>query len=194
MNKYFDAIEKAKQNRGLFEAFGYSDGKSADQLEKSHIENIFENDAPTRGFTIDKSGKEVKERLQKMLTDEQQVCTMLQVSWTEMLSRFEEKPTVPPIKACYYMVDGWEDKLGDLPLMFPWEELCCEGPVDSTSYMESTPAEEQEICKKKREYNDLVEKYIGCKKEIALLETMIDNFSDDKVYKLTVREATMLGW
>ena len=194
MNNYFDAIEKAKQNRGLFEAFGYSDGKSADQLEKSHIENIFENDAPARGFTIDKSGKEVKERLQKMLADEQQTCTMLQVSWTEMFAKFEEKPSVPPIKCCYYMVDGWEDKLGDLPLMFPWEETYCNEAVVSESYMDTTPTEKEDVCKQRREYNDLVEKYIGCKKEIALLETMIDNFSDDKVYKLTVKEATMLGW
>ena len=92
------------------------------------------------------------------------------------------------------MVDGWEDKLGDLPLMFPWDQLCCDKPVDANSYMESTPKAEEEVCKQRRDYNELVEKYIGCKKEIALLETMIDNFSDDKIYKLTVKEAAMLGW
>lgn len=193
MNKYFEAIEKAKVARGLFESFGYSDKK--DTLEKSHVEDIFERDAPSRGFTIDKNGKEIKERLQKMLADEQQTCTMLQVTWTEMLSKFEDKPTQPAIKELYYMVDGWEDKLGDLPLMFPWDKTYCNAESPSIDgYMESTPSAEAELCKQRREYNDIVQRYIGCKKEIALLQTMIDNFSDEKIYKLTVKEAAMLGW
>ena len=192
MENYFDAIEKAKQHRGLFETFGYTDEKS-ESLQKSHIEEIFDKDAPSRGFTIDKDGKEIKERLQKMLAEEQQTCTMLQVTWTEMLGKFEEKPTQPAIKELYYMVDGWEDQLGDLPLMFPWDKTYCKSEsVDG--YMESTPNAEEELCKQRRDYNDLVQRYIGCKKEIALLETMIDNFSDEKIYKLTVKEAAMLGW
>lgn len=192
MEKYFEAIEKAKQHRGLFETFGYSDQVS--ELQKSHIEEIFDKDAPSRGFTIDKNGKEIKERLQKMLAEEQQTCTMLQVQWTEMLAKFEEKPTVPPIKELYYMVDGWEDQLGDLPLMFPWDKIYCNEAAPVDGYMETTPSTEAELCKQRREYNDLVQRYIGCKKEIALLETMIDNFSDEKIYKLTVKEAAMLGW
>ena len=192
MEKYFEAIEKAKQHRGLFETFGYTDEKS-ESLQKSHIEEIFDRDAPSRGFTIDKNGKEIKERLQKMLQEEQQTCTMLQVNWTEMFSKFEEKPTQPAIKELYYMVDGWEDKLGDLPLMFPWDKTYCKSE-SVEGYMESTPSAEEELCKQRRDYNDLVQRYIGCKKEIALLETMIDNFSDEKIYKLTVKEAAMLGW
>lgn len=194
MEGYFDAIEKAKVNRGLFEAFGYTDNKSNDEIKKSHIEELFEHhDAAERGFTIDKTGAEIKPRLQKMLADEQSVCTMLQTKWTTMLGQFEQQPMVPAIKARYYMVDGWEDKLGDLPAMFGWDNLNCDS-CESDNYMETTPNAEQCLCKQRREYNEVVEKYIGCKREIALLETMLDNFQDDKIYKLTVKEAAMLGW
>ena len=191
MDRYFEAIEKGKQHSALFEAFGYTN--SNDTLQKSHIENMFESDAPSRGFTIDKKGIEIKERLKKMLADEQATETMLRIKWTELLPKLDKQPTSPAIKARYYMVDGWEDKLGDLPLMFEWEDLDCCAPV-SDSYVSETPQAEADSKKLRREYNDLVEKYIGCKREIALLETMLAGFSDTKVYKLTVREATMLGW
>lgn len=195
MNKYFEAIEKGKQHSALFETFGYTNVQS-DNLEKSHIENMFEHDAPQRGFTIDKKGSDIKERLKKLLTEEQGVETMLRIKWTEILPKLDKQPTVPAIKARYYLVDGWEDKLGDLPLMFEWEDIDCAPVAESKSdcYVESTPSAEAECKKLRREYNDLVDKYIGCKREIALLNTMIDGFSDTKTYKLTVREATMLGW
>lgn len=193
MSEYFEAIEKGKQHAALFEAFGYSNAK-ANNLEKSHVENLFECGAPERGFTIDKKGIEVKERLKKMLAEEQGTETMLRVKWTELLPKLDKQPTTPAIKARYYMVDGWEDKLGDLPLMYEWEDLDCCIESSSDAYMENTPSADAECKKLRREYNDLVEKYIGCKREIALLNTMIEGFSDTKIYKLTVKEATMLGW
>jgi len=197
MEKYFEAIEKAKTSRGLFETFGYADNKSSDEIKKSHIEDLFESqDAQDRGFTIDRTGAEIKPRLMKMLADEQAVCTMLQTKWATLLEQFEQKPSEPAIKARYYLVDGWEDKLGDLPAYFAWDEIY---PTDAESSIGAScdaiaESGEDCICKKKREYNEIVDKYIGCKREIALLETMLANFIDEKVYRLTVKEATLLGW
>lgn len=199
MSKYFEAIEKAKEHRGLFEIFGYSDKKS-EQLQKSHVGDIFEKDAPSRGFTIDKNGIDIKERLVKLLAETQEDCSVLRTKWTAMFEKFDKKPSEPATKELYYWIDGWEDKIGDLPAVFNWEETCYHSLEESSSpdvgfsvgAEQSNP--EKEFAKQRRDYNDAVEKYIECKKEIALLETMLANFDDEKVYKLTVKEASMLGW
>lgn len=191
---FTDALEKAKSQHGLLESFGYKDS-SKGNLEKSHIENLFEHDAPSRGFTIDKPGTEIKERLKGLLHQEEHELTLTEAKISGILATIpdNEKPTKPVSEVYYYIVDGWESKLGDLPMMYPWDE------VDSPKVVDSCMCSDCQSDKRpegnaKREYNELVYKYVGTKKEIALLMTMIENFSDDKVYSLTVREATMLGW
>lgn len=191
---FTDALEKAKSQTGLLECFGYKN-KSKENLEKSHIENLFEHDAPSRGFTIDKSGSEIKERLKGLLHQEDHEVTLLEAKMSSLLTSIPEgdKPTKPVADTYYYMVDGWGHKLGDLPMMYDWSEVdtpptecVCNDCVAGTK-----PQKEHNV---KREYNELVYKYIAAKKEIALLMTMLENFSDEKIYSLTVREATMLGW
>lgn len=199
MSKYFETIEKAKEHKGLFETFGYSDTNS-EQLQKSHVDDIFEEDAPSRGFTIDKNGIDIKERLVKLLAETQENCSVLRTKWTAMLEKFDKKPSEPATKGLYYWIDGWEDKIGELPAIFNWEEICSrsleESPSSDVSFSVEAeqPNPEKELAKQKGDYNDAVEKYIKCRKEIALLETMLANFDDEKVYKLTVKEASMLGW
>ena len=191
---FTDALEKAKTQTGLFESFGYSN-KAKEKLEKSHVENLFGHDAPSRGFTIDKKGTEIKERLNGLLQQEEHESTLLEAKMSAMLSSMPEgeKPTKSVSETYYYMVDGWEHKLGDLPMMFDWSEVDSKDH-DSGCGCSDCTAGTTNNKNVKREYNELVYKYISTKKEIALLRTMIENFSDDKMYSLTVREATMLGW
>lgn len=155
-------------------------------IEKSHILEQFNN-----SLTISKKGAEIKEKLQKVLQDEQEEINSLSNTLLELKIKIVDEPTLTAQESCSWKIDGFEDKVSDLPMFYPWES-CSETLKDSVEYVgESRP---EEVRKMKSDYNNLASKLVDCKLEVMMLNTMIGNFEDKKVYSLNIRQAAMLGF
>jgi len=144
-----------------------------DLIEKSHINEFVYN----KDMEISKTGKELKEKFGEMLKEEIDDVRGLSTKINEKVEEISERPTKKVKDVWGWRIDGWEDKLPVLPLVYN-EEYIVGGAPD----------------KDKCEYDRLVSRLIDCSIEVIMLNTMIDNMKDSKEYKLTVRQASMLGF
>lgn len=160
-----------------------------DEIQKSHITEIF--GYGQNQIQISKTGKEIKSALQGIKAKEEAEKSKYLTQYTTILAQIGCEPTEDVEE---YVVDGFTDKLGDVPKMFSWRECY----NDSGSLSSFTNLQEKEsandICKLKEQYNRCVRKYIDCCKEIAQIDTMINNLEDSKKFSLTVKQATILGF
>lgn len=201
-DQFTEALEKSRGGIGVLKGFGYRNDTEDDKIEKSHIEQIFEHDAAKRGFVIDKRGKEIKEKLRKMLEEEERSKSMLEIRIDTLRAHINEDPDVDIPKDRYYLVDGWMEKMSNIPDLYSWDKInsseCPDRAKEDSGLINADSGPSNTMKKpcgqKMQEYNDCVYKYIDCQKEIAMLNTMLSNFKDDAIYSLTVREATLLGW
>jgi hypothetical protein len=165
---------------------------SNSDLIKSHIGYQFSS---SENLKVTKKGSEIKEKL-KAIKDKE----LLEISGyqSKMEALKAVIPTAPSEPANDYNYEGIEvlEKL----MMFPWNETYCNGDneksdmVISASETKPEKSEAQILCDNKREYNRNVDKIIECQKEIVLINTMLNNFSDSKTYDLSVRQAAVLGF
>lgn len=197
-DQFTDALEKSRGGLKILESFGYRNDTEDNKIEKSHIEQIFESDAAKRGFVIDKRGKEIKEKLRKMLEEEERSKSMLEIRIDTLRAHINEDPDVDIPKDRYYLVDGWMEKMSNIPDLYSWDKInsqeCAKENPELVADSGPSNTMKKPCVQKMQEYNDCVYKYIDCQKEIAMLNTMLSNFKDDAIYSLTVREATLLGW
>lgn len=190
MSEFLNAISNKQKSfqDNLLTSFGF------DKIEKSHIEYTF-GDSPD--FKISKSGKEIKEKLKEMMTYEQQEITNYNSMIYGLKSRIKDNPEGDAQTEFYYLLDGFEDKVGVLPGQpFTWKQCDCNRVVSDSGMENSVSSEEKEISQSEMmyQYNEALRKWIGCKREIAMLETMLNNLVDDKSYDLSVKVATTLGF
>lgn len=195
-NKFFYAIKKKRAafHENLLKSFGFSREENQEILQKSHLEPLFYNEAAERGFTVDKKGKDIKEKLRGILQEE----TSLAHQYTAKAEALRIQIKVEPSKKAeegYYQAKEFIEVIQPLPNIYSWEQMaeeliedtCC-NDISLTLKREST------ITQMMRQYNEEVGKLVKSKVDIALINTMLINFDDGKIYKLTVREATALGW
>lgn len=154
-----------------------------ENIEKAHIIESF-----SRDLIISKKGSEIKEALEKVIQNEQNEMTSLLNKMSELKMKINEEPTLPAEKEQYYTIDGFEDKVTDLPMFYPWE--CSK--EDTTGYVGDTTPDERN--KMRSEYNSAASRLVSCKVEVVMLNTMINNFQDKKSYDLNVRQAAILGF
>lgn len=154
-----------------------------ENIEKAHIIESF-----SRDLIISKKGSEIKIALEKVIQNEQNEITTLLNKMSELKIKIGDEPMVPAEKELYYTIDGFEDKITDLPMFYPWG---CE-KSDTTGYVgDNTPDERNQM---RSDYNSAASRLINCKVEIVMLNTMINNFQDNKSYNLNVRQAAVLGF
>lgn len=194
MSEFFDAIRESKQK---------AISKNI-TLQKSHLESVFNTYSNERGFTIPKKGKDIKEKLKKILSDEEQEVASYYAKIVSLNSKIGIEPTGTAEEMEYYLVDGWSEIIGTVPNLYSYEQMVAtrdkesEEEVSGSRFVDienkSTSPGEECVSKLMGQYNENVRKWIGCKREIGMLNTMLSNFEDSKAYDLTVREATILGF
>lgn len=155
-----------------------------ENIEKAHIIESF-----SRDLIISKNGSEIKEALDKIVQKEQEEIITLLNQMSELKIKIGEEPTVPAEKEQYYTIDGFEDKITDLPMFYPWDFKNMEG--DSGYVGDTTPDERNKM---RSDYNSIASRFVNCKVEIVMLNTMINNFEDKKSYNLNIRQASILGF
>lgn len=154
-----------------------------DKIEKSHLLYGFGD-----SFLVEKSGKEIKEKLLIILEKEKQEVSEYKIKLETLQIKIGEEPTKSVKDVFYWEIDGNEDLIGELPLVYDCDE---EIEVEN-SYVTDKPIED--VQKLKQEYKSNISKLIGCLKEIKLINTVLTSYPDDKKYKLSLREVSMLGF
>lgn len=191
MSEFFNAIFDQRKGfqDNLFTSFGFK------KLEKSHIEYTF---GDSSDFKISKTGKEIKEKLNDMMIAEQQEIANYTNIIYNLKSRINENPEGDAQSEFYYLLDGFEDKVGVLPGQpFTWKQCDCNRIVsddDAPSFSNDSSKKEESQSDLMCQYNEALRKWIGCKREIAMLNTMLNNFVDNQSYNLSVKVATTLGF
>lgn len=183
MDKYFDALEKSKGRfqENLFKSFGFRENEG-NELKKSHIINSFSYSDSK--FSITKRGKEIKEKLLKVLEDEKAEILNYTSKMETLKSEVGEEPTSLFSDDYYYLVDGWEDKIPTLPFVYN-----CRTQKEDIMVESNSPSKNL-----RSEYNDIACRLVQCQIEIKMIETMMDSFEDTRLYDLNVRQASMLGF
>lgn len=139
-----------------------------EEISKSHINQF----ASSEEFLIGKTGRELKDKFQYQFKLELEEVKENNKKALEFLTEAGSKPDREFGDLYYWMIDGYEDKLQMLPMVF----------MDS----EGNDA--------KSMYNEYVSRIVAGYIEMLQLKTMINNLKDDKTYKLNVNQATMLGF
>ena len=161
-----------------------------DSLQKSHIANMF--GYGQEAIKIEKTGKDIKAALQDIKTKNEVIKDIV----AEKIKTLKSEIGTEPNQECdSYIIEGFEDRLGLLPNKYSWQEIYNEEKCDTntTVTLENTEAQKS-TCDKKREYNELVNKFVSYSVEILQTDTILNNISDDKKYQLTVKQAAILGF
>ena len=162
-----------------------------DSLQKSHIANMF--GYGQESIKIEKTGKDIKAALQDIKTKNEVIKDIV----AEKIKTLKSEIGTEPNQECdSYIIEGFEDRLGLLPNKYSWQEIYNEEKCDTntTVTLENTEAQKSTTCDKKREYNELVNKFVSYSVDILQTDTILNNISDDKKYQLTVKQATILGF
>lgn len=191
MSEFFDALNKGwKVRENILKSCGCSRVEN-DTLEKG-FRNIFGYSSEGR-FSVSKKGKDIKERLKTILSKEEQKAASIYSEAVSLVSRIESDPS--ELAGELYYFDGWEEAIDNVPNFYSWkqQEEAYKKKSSDNSLVVENPDPKDDICRLMKEYNELLRKWLDCKKSIAMLNTMISNLEDNKSYSLTIEEATKLG-
>jgi hypothetical protein len=175
---------------------------NVNEFEKAIVDDL----SYSEDFRIEKTGKEVKEKLQlELLT----LASQKIAAGVRMESLVKDINQLPSGKPDQWQIRGFEKYLGEVPRQYSYAQIYpneknpaeakCEPMYDNdlnpTSFPGGiTPTVTKEIIDKMREYNQVAGDYIrGCIDEIKL-KTVIDNLQDGKKIKLAPQLASQLGF
>ena len=155
-----------------------------ENIQKGHISNAFGH---SQEIKVDKKGSEIKANLKVARDKEQLECTQFQTQLEAVKANIPTEPTEN--------IDEWTTEGLDITIMpkkFNWSECYCN--EDNEYSDQSMKSEKQLLCDAKREYNNTAEKFVKCQVELHILDTMMNNIADNKVYSLSVKQAAILGF
>lgn len=121
----------------------------------------------------------------------------------EMAEERKEVGFDPEGKFDEYDTDGLENRVEDMPSRYSYEQMYPNDGVkesvgvssfDSVETSPVTSTVTPEIKKCMREYNDHARRYLKCKLQSVYMATAIKNLDDKRSYKLTIKEAAILGF
>jgi hypothetical protein len=168
---------------------------NTNEFEKAIVDDL----SYSEDFRIEKTGKEVKEKLQVELST---IATEKITFISKMESLVKEIGCLPSGKPDQWQIRGFEKYLGEVPRQYPYEQIYpnkkSEGCYpDSGSELPSygiTPVDSKMIVDKMREYNQIASNYICRCIDAIKLKTVIDNLPDTKKIKLAPQLASQLGF
>jgi len=172
--------------------------ENIDNIVKSHVWEAFDS---ADNF-ISKTGKEIKEQIVGVIEEEETEKTKHLTEFTQLKSQLPLEPT----KDVYeWNFRGVKSSLTDVPKQYDYDifnygeaklsespVINLEAPVKSIEQGSAPTKLTPEQTKVAQKYNNLVEKYIDCQVEIVKLNTLLNNLDDNKSYKLTVHQASLL--
>jgi len=169
-----------------------------DEFEKAIVDDL----SYSEDFRIEKTGKEVKEKLQiEMAT--------ITVEKTAFMVKLEllvkDIGCLPSGKPDQWQIRGFERYLGEVPRQYAYEQIYKKHSEESESMYPNdyvpnsfpggiTPVFTKEIVDKMREYNQVAGDYIRRCTDAIKLKTVIDNLADSKKIKLAPQLAAQLGF
>lgn len=168
---------------------------NTNEFEKAIVDDL----SYSEDFRIEKTGKEVKEKLQIELTT---IAAEKVAFISKMESLVKEIGCLPNGKPDQWQIRGFEKYLGDIPRQYSYEQLYPNKKSESC-YPDSgselplygiTPVDPKAIIDKMREYNQEASNYIHHCIDTIKLKTVIDNLSDTKKIKLSPQLASQLGF
>ena len=117
-------------------------------------------------------------------------------SYTEAIAIVTALGQQPDEEVDSWQTEGFELYFTELPKMYNWRETYCDSPTSEMGQVleNSQQSNQKDICQQKDKYNSLIRKYISMIKEVAQIDTMINNLDDSKKYQLSIKQATLLGF
>lgn len=164
------------ENETIEQVFG-----KGNLIQKSHFLNNFNS-----SFLVEKKGSEIKERLGSIFEKYQRDSVACRAEIEALKTKIGEDPTVSLEESYDWLIDGFEEKLGELPFLYLSPKPVVEEYVTDKSI--------EELLELKGEYDSKVIKYVEGLIEIELIRTILNSYPDNKTYKLTVKEASILGF
>lgn len=150
-------------------------------FQKSHFINNFRET-----FLVEKTGKEIKEKVLNIIAKEELEIVEYKTKLISLKNEIKEEPDVNANEIYYYQIEGFEDKIKEMPLIYKIELQ------REDSYVGEKPL--NDICELKSNYNNTVFRLINCYIELVMLNTIMSSYPDNKLYKLTLKEASLLGF
>lgn len=167
--------------------------KSEDTIEKSHISNAF---LYSNNFKFNKTGKEIKDQIDKVIIEEQAESEAAKSELTKMAKDIpaNDLPTQES-----YIPSRFEGKITPVYKKYRWErcyynENDKSSTVDysnSTNSIKATSQEEADFC---TNWNKNVEKFYDSQQEIIILQTLKNNLQDKQKYELTQEQLFALNF
>ena len=193
MESWEHEITARNLERTLSIVFQTTNEGDQSELNKSISDDI----SYSEDFRVEKTGKEIKEKLQIELTS---LMNKKVESVSQMQNLVKEIEQMPSGKADSWMMRGFEKYLGEVPRqychsqIYPSKQNSDLYIQDYVSSGEIVPVIPQSTVDKMREYNSISSDYIRVCVEIIKLETVINNLSDSKKIKLAPSLAAQLGF
>ena len=195
-SEWEDEIAAKNMERTLSIVFQVSKA-AQDDMEKSIADDI----GYSQEFQIEKTGKEIKEKLQTELTTIT-ADKVMQLAKMELLVK--EVGQMPAGHTEQWEIRGYEKYLGVVPMKYAYAQIYPDKKQSTGGYPEDswspgsengiTPEITKDVADKMRAYNDAASNYIRSSIEEVKLKTVIDNLADAKKIKLTPPLATQLGF
>lgn len=178
--------------------------QTTEAAQQDFQKSIADDVGYSQEFQIEKTGREIKEKLQAELT-------AIATTKTTLLAKMEllvgEIKTAPAGKCDQWEVRGYEKYLTQIPLKYTYAQIY-PGKQDGdtkddgvypfdyapTSQGGITPLAPKDLADKMRAYNESASDYVRRCVEEVKLRTVINNLSDFKKIKLTPQLATQLGF
>jgi hypothetical protein len=191
--------ESPKITKKIVKGFGVGSKiiRVANTLEEN-IEKGISDSFNHSKFTIEKTGREIKEKFQENKEKEE---IKKQVILNDLALLLSQISIIPTEEASCWRLKGAEAIKSFLPKIFKseliWDKICCDDLALRSSLL--TPETENvqvadDIKKLMRKYNDLVYNYIDTLVEITYLNSLINNLSDEKEYSLSPEQLVSLGF
>ena len=152
-------------------------------LQNNIIKSCISDLRYNNSITIDKTGKDLKVSIKNTLAAHKLKADQ----YKAMADQYAATIKAPPAaKYSGYLADEYAGKV-IAPNMYSYEQ--CRAYAQANKPASEGPRVDN-MCDM---YNRCIRKYVQCQADCLVLETLINNLKDSKVYKLSVKEATALG-
>ena len=146
---------------------------NSNEFEKAIVEKGF----PVEGERVEKSGQEIKEKLQRELSsirDSKEQCLIKMTSLTKSIDQ------LPTGSVDRKLIKGFENQISEVPKQYGYGQIYSDQEIFKATEM--------------RDFNLTAADYIRHCVEETKLKTVIDNLPDKKVVQLSKSLADQLGF
>lgn len=187
-------IEKSIEGRTIY---------VIDRLDKAKL--FYNINDVIADFLIEKTGKEIKVKIQAAKTADDVEAAAYVVQAAEWLKQCATKPTDTSVIGDYEL-RNMKLKFGKVPECFTWEETYAwdnanKPQVENQYTAMAAYGQDTKVVEKVtpvenplRKYNQCIRLYVEARVESLILDTVIQNMDDKKKYKLSAEQAAKLGF